>query len=188
MITLTEIEEALAWLYQNEGGILTLKNYISATDKSVTPELVLRYEGADLYPKIVRESLDAYEAGALEDVRPKDIKIEDWQQAMNEQTMAWKKVIEGDPMDFQSKLLATREKNYSRDPRGFWRSRVVQEMCGIENLRRLSELPDRAPVAHRNDVTRAKAIIRDRTPSSRYVGILTLEPNKAESLTVSCKA
>ena len=179
MIEINQIKEALAKAIATK-GILQVRNYVSSTSGEVTELLEARYHGPDLYPIMVQETLDLLKTpdqGGIT-ARPTHISAEDWEQAFNEQLASWEKALEGT-------VAISREKSYDRDPAGFLINKVRPGTIGIEDLRLLSDVPKVTDyVVHKNGVTEAKALLRWRSPLARYIGILTLTPEKADGIEV----
>ena len=179
MIEIEGIKSALAKAIATK-GILRVHNYTSSTTGEVTELLEARYHGPGLYHAMVRETLEMLKTG--EDyitIRPMSISVEDWEKAFNDQRASWEKSLEPNATP-----TASREKSYDRDPTGFLVNKVRPDTLGIEDLRLLSAVPKMPDTNYKNGVTEAKALMRWRSPLSRYIGILTLTPEKADGIEV----
>ena len=180
MIEIEEIKSALAKAIATK-GILRVHNYTSSTTGEVTELLEARYHGPGLYHVMVAETLGLLhlpDQGGIT-VRPTHISVEDWEKAFTEQRASWEKSLEPNATP-----TASREKSYDRDPTGFLVNKVRPDTLGIEDLRLLSAVPKMPDTNYKNGVTEAKALMRWRSPLSRYIGILTLTPEKADGIEV----
>lgn len=178
MITIQQIEEALAHAVR-ESATIRLIGYISSSTGERF-DMTLKYRGPTLYTELLQETLKLVEKGDPTLLtKPADITPVDWEQATREQIASWR-------ASTANPFVADRNTSYIRDPRGFLISQVDKTKRGIEFVEMIESTSKVSAHSgnYRNGVTKGKAVLRERAPTSRYAGLITLAPDKVDYIQI----
>lgn len=180
------IKEQLGRFASAVGNEMELYGYVSSSTGAVM-NLRVRYEGDGFYTRILREALEELEHDTNGiTARPEQIDEEAWSTALRECRQAWEASLSKSANSASEEAKDRAVRYASTDLPGVLLSQVSPDTLAVTNLRLLSCDPPqvRKEANHRNAVTAAKSIIRERSVMRSYIGILTLSPSKVEEITI----
>lgn len=187
MVTTDEIREALVHVISKQPTELTLRGYVSSSTAQ-EGDVVFEYHGPDLYGKLLRESFrQISDAGSPLCQRPGDVPLDAWTKALNEQRVSWAESIARHASGTPGPSDVNRAKSYTRHIGGYLESLSDRGVLALEHLLYVKgtiTLVKEASGNFRNDITRSKAIIRERSPLSKYIGLVTLSDSKVAQIGV----
>ncbi len=183
MITYKELCEAAADIYKAKIAVITIKGYQSSSTGETADVVLERRPG--IYIEMLNASIRQLMNGDPEvTARPSDIDERMW-------TLACADLITSYGKSLQTAKAGNAEdkrlKSYTRKDGGWLASNVEKETVAIEDLQRVSKAPAAVDVEHRDDRTKAMAILRRRVAMEAFVGLIKLSPAKLDSLSVEFK-